>query len=127
MRVEFRLLTELEMQERGLAGATDQALLVAMDGRQIGYTDDYGTFTPFDRPLDHVHAPPRGCVEQAANAVGDMYAEWRGSRPADPLDAALTMIGTLEAIWTGAMDGKPPNPEELRRRIDQFKEELANA
>lgn len=42
-------------------------------------------------------------------------------------DLAATLIGTLDAIWTGAVEGKPPNPTALAERINRFKEELRNA
>jgi hypothetical protein len=68
VRVEFQLLTELELQNRGIEG-TDAAMVVAVDGRQIGYTDDYGTFTAFDAR----EALPVDLIQLAAEAVGDMY------------------------------------------------------
>lgn len=39
-------------------------------------------------------------------------------------DLALMMLGTLEAIWTGAKEGKAPDADRLRERIDWYDREL---
>lgn len=40
------------------------------------------------------------------------------------VDLANLMIGTLEALWTGAKDGQTPDAEKLRERIDWYRDRL---
>lgn len=48
LNIEIKQLSELQQMNRGITG-TDTVIVIAVDGKQIGYCDDYGTFTPFER------------------------------------------------------------------------------
>lgn len=76
MNIEIRTFSELEMSDRGIEG-TDVACAVAVDGKVIGYTDDYGTFYAFKRDdLANVDsANVKDQVESLVQIAGNLWTE----------------------------------------------------